>query len=62
MRSRQRAQQNLQELQQVLELEWGRIPQDRIRRLVEPIPGRVRVNVGTAYINFEVTSTEHYGL
>ena len=33
----------LQELQQALELEWGRILQDRIRRLIESIPGWVRV-------------------
>ena len=42
MRSRQPAPQNLQELQQVLEQEWGRIPQDRIRRLIESMPRRVR--------------------
>ena len=41
VRSRQPAQPALQELQQALEQEWGRIPQDRIRRLIEPIPGRV---------------------
>ena len=31
VRSRQPAPQILQELQQVIEQEWGRIPQDRIR-------------------------------
>ena len=39
--SRQPAPQTLQELQQALAQEWGRIPQDRIRRLVESIPRRV---------------------
>jgi transposase len=34
VRSRQPAPQTLQELQQALEQEWGRIPQDRIRRLI----------------------------
>ena len=38
MRSRQPAPQTLQELQQVLEQEWERIPQDRIRRLIESMP------------------------
>ena len=32
-RSRQPAPQTLQELQQALEQEWGRIPQDRIHRV-----------------------------
>jgi len=32
----------MQELQQALEQEWGRIPQDRIRRLIESMPRRVR--------------------
>jgi hypothetical protein len=40
--SRQPAPQTLQELQQSLEQEWGRIPQDRIRRLIESMPRRVR--------------------
>jgi transposase len=35
VRSRQPAPQTLQELPQALEQEWGRIPQDRIRRLIE---------------------------
>jgi hypothetical protein len=35
VRSRQPAPQTLQELQQALEQELGRIPQDRIRRLIE---------------------------
>ena len=43
LRSRQPAPQILQELQQALEQEWGRIPQDRIRRLIESMPRRVRV-------------------
>ena len=42
VRSRQPAPQTLQELQQVLEQEWGRIPQDRIRRLIESTPRRIR--------------------
>ena len=33
--SRQPAPQTLQELQQTLEQEWMRIPQDRIRRLID---------------------------
>jgi hypothetical protein len=32
----------LQELQQALEQEWGRIPQDRIRRMIESMSRRVR--------------------
>jgi hypothetical protein len=40
--SRQPAPQTLQELQQALEQEWGRIPQDRIRRLIESMPRQVR--------------------
>ena len=40
--SRQPAPQTLQELQQALEQEWGRIPQDRIRRLTESMERRVR--------------------
>ena len=43
VRSRQPAPQILQELQQALDQEWERIPQDRIRRLIEPIPGWIRV-------------------
>ena len=35
VRSRQPAPQTLQELQQAFEQEWGRIPQDRIRRYAE---------------------------
>jgi hypothetical protein len=42
VRSRQPAPQTLQELQQALEQEEGRIPQDRIRRLIESMPRRVR--------------------
>jgi peptidoglycan hydrolase CwlO-like protein len=42
VRSRQPARQTLQELKQALEQEWGRIPQDRIRRLIESMPRRVR--------------------
>ena len=42
VRSRQPAPQALQELQQALEQEWGRISQDRIRRLIESMPRRVR--------------------
>ena len=42
VRSRQPAPQTLQELPQALEQEWGRIPQDRIRRLIESMPRRVR--------------------
>ena len=41
VRSRQPALQTLQELQQALEQERGRIPQDRIRRLIEYIQRRV---------------------
>jgi hypothetical protein len=40
--SRQPAPQTLQELQQALEQEWGRIRQDRIRRLTESMERRVR--------------------
>ena len=40
--SRQPAPQTLQELMQALEQEWGRIPQDRIPRLIESMPRRVR--------------------
>ena len=42
VRSRQPAPQTLQELQQALEQNLGRIPQDRIRRLIECMPRRVR--------------------
>jgi len=42
VRSRQSASQTLQELLQALEQEWGRIRQDRIRRLIESMPRRVR--------------------
>jgi len=42
VRSRQPAPQTLQELLQALEQEWGRIPQDRIRRLIESMQRRVR--------------------
>jgi hypothetical protein len=66
VRSRQPAPQTLQELQQALEQEWARISQDRIRRLIESMPRRVRAvlqaNGGTKYNDFEVTSTERYGL
>jgi hypothetical protein len=41
LRSRQPAAQTLQELQHALEQEMGRIPQDRIRRLIESMPRRV---------------------
>ena len=41
VRSRQPAPQTLQELQQALEQELGRIPQDRIRRLIESMPRQV---------------------
>ena len=41
-RSHHPAPQTLQELQQAPEQEWGRIPQDRIRRLIESMPSRVR--------------------
>jgi len=40
--SRQPAPQTLQELQQALEQEWGRIPQDRIRRMIESMARRFR--------------------
>ena len=43
VRSRQPAPQILQELQQALEQEYWRIPQDRIRRLIESMSRRVRV-------------------
>ena len=43
VRSRQPAPQILQELQQALVQEWGRIPQDCIRQLNESMPRRVRV-------------------
>jgi hypothetical protein len=43
VRSRQPAPQILQELQQALVQEWGRIPQDCIRQLIESMPRRVRV-------------------
>ena len=39
--NRQPAPKTLQELQQALEQEWGRIPQNRIRRLIESIPRRI---------------------
>jgi transposase len=42
VRSRQPALQTLQELQQDFEQEWGEIPQDCIRRLIESMPRRVR--------------------
>jgi hypothetical protein len=42
VRCRQPVPQSLQEMQQALEQEWGRIPQDRIHRLIEPMPRRVR--------------------
>jgi len=42
VRSRQTAPQTLQELQKAIEQEWGRIPQDRIRRLIESMSGQVR--------------------
>jgi hypothetical protein len=42
MHSRQPAPQTLQQLQQAIEQECGRIPQDRIRRLIEYMPRRVR--------------------
>jgi transposase len=42
MRCRQPALQTLQELQQAFEQEWGRILQDRIRRLIEFMPRRIR--------------------
>jgi hypothetical protein len=42
VRSRQPAPQTLQEMQQALEKEWGRILQYRIRRLIESMPRRVR--------------------
>ena len=64
--NRQPAPQTLQELQQVIEQNWRRIPQDRIRRLIESIPRRVRavlqINGGTTDIDFEVTSSDRYGL
>ncbi len=41
VRSRNPAPQNLRQLQQALEQEWGRIPQARIRRLVASMPRRV---------------------
>ena len=41
VRSCQPTPKTLQELQQALEQEWGRILQDRIRRLIESIPRRV---------------------
>ena len=40
--SRQPAPQTLQELQLALEQEWERIPQNRMRRLIESMPRRVR--------------------
>jgi hypothetical protein len=63
--SRQPALQTLQELQQDLEQEWGEIPQDCIRRLSLCRDGSVlcyRLMVGTTDIDFEVTSSERYGL
>lgn len=42
VRSRHPAPQTLQELQQALEQEWRRIPQNRIRRLIVSMPRRVR--------------------
>jgi hypothetical protein len=66
VRSRKPAPQTLQELQQAFEQEWRRIPKDRIRRLIESMPRRFvlccRIMVGTTDIDFEVTSSERYGL
>ena len=42
VRSRQPAPQTLQDLQQALEQNLGRIPQDRIRRFIECMSRRVR--------------------
>jgi len=42
VRSRQPVPQTVQELQQALEQECGRIPQYRIRRLIESMPRRIR--------------------
>jgi hypothetical protein len=42
VRSCQPAPQTLQDLQQALEQNLGRIPQDRIRRFIECMPRRVR--------------------
>jgi hypothetical protein len=52
--SRRPATQDLQELQQSLEQDWMRIPQDRVRRLIESMTRRVRavlqINGGTTDI------------
>ena len=42
VRCRQPAPHTLREMQHALQYEWGRIPQDRIRRLIESMPRRVR--------------------
>ena len=59
--SRQPAPQTLLELQQSLEQDWRRIPQDRIRRLPRQVCAVLQINGGTTYIDFEVTSSECYG-
>jgi len=66
VRSRQPESQTLQELQQALEQERGRIPQDRIRRFIESMRRRVcavlQANGGHTDIDFEVKSSERCGL
>jgi hypothetical protein len=66
VRSRPPAPQILQELQQVIEQEWGRIPQDVfVDRSSLFRDGSVlcyRLMDGTTDIDFEVTSSERYGL